>query len=99
MIIVCVRALRLPPDRRFTGDWEVDRIGNEAFFMRVMMQRRGFFRIAIGRDSDFGPESDAREIAAPRGVFDHRPFSMIDVADDIDAGDGAEMQVPELVAG
>lgn len=93
------------PDRRLqleTGldrHREIDRIGEEALRVRLVMQARRQDRVRPRRQPGMGPQRDHGEAPSPIGGFQHLALGLIIISGDDDAGLGAQMQIPELVAG
>src|SRR5260221_199377 len=87
------------PNDRLASNREIHRVGDETFLVRLVMQPPRGFQIRSGGDRYPWPQRHFQETpAAVRGFF-HDPARVVLVVEDDDLVDGAQMQIPEHVAG
>ena len=82
---------------RFLLDWEIDRVGYEAFSVSYSMQFSGLRNFRVLRDRDFGSQDYSLEMTRSVISLLHETFSVIDVLNNHNSRDGAQVQIPELV--
>jgi hypothetical protein len=70
---------------------EVNRVGNEAKTVRLIMKLSRQIRISAGRNFDDRPERNLGEVPTAVYRFYHLTFGVVLILDDNDAGLGAEM--------
>src|SRR5437660_7240141 len=84
-------------DRRLAEDGEVDRVGDEAELVRLLVELRGQLRVSARGEPDGGPQCDLSEMPAAVVRLGQRPFRVVSVVCDDKPRVRAEVQEPEHV--
>ncbi len=79
-------------------DVKIDRTSDEAETGGFIVQRHRPFRLA-GRNRDARVQHDARKLPRALGGLVHEAFGGVLVGGHDDAVDGAEVEIPKLMAG